>query len=277
MKKHIIISTLAILFSIAHKEFIDHLRNGWIIAVGLAFAIFSLLITFFGFGFTGAVGIGQEQGTLFSLINLVIYLVPLLALLLSYDAIAGEHEKGTLDLLRSYPFNTTLLIYGKWLGLFLVLTATLITGLTAPAAVSIYSGHTLQAWTLLLMTSVWVGAVFISIAIMLSILILDRGKLIAITIGIWLLFVVLFDLGVIGILVSTEGDVPMDLVNLLFYLNPTALYRLLSIDLMMDEAMIQQLGLMGQIPPTQALIAAMIAWTIIPAAIAGWRICSFKK
>ena len=270
-------STFTILFSIARKEFIDHLRNGWIIAVGLAFAIFSFLITFVGFGFTGAVGIGQEQGTLFSLINLVIYLVPLLGLLLSYDGIAGEHERGTLDLLRSYPFKTTLLLYGKWLGLFMVLTTTLIIGLTAPAAISIYSGHTLQAWTLLLITSVWIGAVFISIAIMFSVLILDRGKLIAIAIGIWLLFVVLFDLGVIGILVSTEGNVPMDLVNLLFYLNPTALYRLLSIDLMMDESMIQQLGLMGQIPPTPALIAAITAWTIIPTAIAGWRIRILEK
>ncbi len=270
-------STFTILFSIARKEFIDHLRNGWIIAVGLAFAIFSLLITFVGFGFTGAVGIGQEQSTLFSLINLVIYLVPLLGLLLSYDGIAGEHERGTLDLLRSYPFDTTLLLYGKWLGLFMVLSTTLIVGLTAPAAISIYSGHTLLAWTQLLITSIWLGAIFISISILFSVLILNRGKLIAIAIGIWLLFVVLFDLGVIGILVSTEGNVPMDLVNLLFYLNPTALYRLLSIDLMMDEAMIRQLGLAGQIPPTPALIAAITAWTIIPTVIAGWRIRTLEK
>jgi len=270
-------STFSILFAIARKEFIDHLRNGWIIAVGLAFAIFSLLITFAGFGFTGTVGIGQEQSTLFSLINLVIYLVPLLGLLLSYDAIAGEYERGTLDLLRSYPFKTILLLYGKWLGLFLVLTSTLIVGLTIPAAISIYSGHTIQAWTLLLITSIWIGVVFISIAIMFSVLILDRTKLIAISIGIWLLFVVLFDLGIIGILVSTEGDVPMDLVNLLFYLNPTALYRLLSIDLMMDSVMIQQLGLTGQIPPTVALIAAITTWSIIPTAIAGWRIKALGK
>jgi len=270
-------STLTILLAIAQKEFVDHLRNGWIIAVGIAFAAFSLLITFAGFGFTGAVGIGQEQSTLFSLISLVIYLVPLLGLLLSYDGIAGEYERGTLDLLRSYPFKTILLLYGKWLGLFIVLTTTLIVGLTAPAAISIYSGHTVQAWSLLLITSVWIGTVFISIAIMFSVLILDRGKLIAIAIGIWLLFVVLFDLGIIGILVSTEGDVPVNLVNLLFYLNPTALYRLLSIDLIMDKAMIQQLGLLGQIPPTPALFAAMTAWTIIPTLIAGWRIHHLTK
>ena len=268
---------MSVLPAIAKKEFVDHLRNSWIIAVGVAFAIFSLLITFAGFGFTGNVGVGPEQTTLFSLISLVIYLVPLLGLLLGYDAIAGEHEGGTLDLLRSYPFRTVLLLYGKWLGLFAVLATTLIVGFSVPAGISIFAGHTVQAWLLLTLTSVWVGVIFTSIAIMFSVLILDRGKLIAIAIGIWLLFVVLFDLGVIGLVVATEGDVPMHLVSLLFYLNPTALYRLLSINLIMDEAMIQQLGLLGQIPPTAALVAAMTAWVAVPTIIAGWRVRVLEK
>jgi Cu-processing system permease protein len=270
-------SSLNVLQAISRKEFVDHLRNGWILAVGVAFAIFALLITFAGFGFTGTVGIGQEQGTLFSLISLVIYLVPLLGLLLGYDAVAGEQEGGTLDLVRSYPFKTVMLLYGKWLGLFLVLAVTLVVGFSMPAAVSIIGGHSLQAWLLLSLTSIWIGVVFTSIAIMFSVLILDRGKLIAIAIGIWLLFVVLFDLGIIGLVVATEGDVPMHLVNVLFYLNPTALYRLLSIDLIMDAAMIEQLGLMGQIPPTSALVASIVAWALVPTAIAAWRIRSLDR
>lgn len=270
-------SSLNVLQAIARKEFVDHLRNGWIIAVGVAFALFALLITFAGFGFTGTVGVGQEQGTLFSLISLVIYLVPLLGLLLGYDAIAGEHEGGTLDLVRSYPFKTVLLLYGKWLGLFLVLAATLIVGFSIPGGISIMGGHSLKAWLLLSLTSIWIGVVFTSIAVMFSVLILDRGKLIAIAIGIWLLFVVLFDLGIIGLVVATEGDVPMHLVNVLFYLNPTALYRLLSIDLIMNPAMIEELGLLGQIPPTPALIAALAAWALVPTAIAGWRIRRLGK
>ena len=265
-------SSVSVIQAISKKEFVDHLRNGWIVAVGIAFAIFSLLITFAGFGFTGTVGVGSEQATLFSLISLVIYLVPLLGLLLGYDAVAGEHEGGTLDLVRSYPFKTVLLLYGKWLGLFLVLATTLMVGFSIPAIVSIIGGHTLQAWLLLSLTSVWIGVIFTSIAIMFSVLILDRGKLIAIAIGVWLVFVVLFDLGVIGLVVATEGDVPMHLVNLLFYLNPTALYRLLSIDLIMDQAMIEQLGLMGQIPPTSVLLASLTAWAVVPTAIAAWRI-----
>ena len=270
-------SSVTVIQAISKKEFVDHLRNGWIIAVGIAFAIFSLLITFAGFGFTGTVGVGSEQATLFSLISLVIYLVPLLGLLLGYDAIAGEHEGGTLDLVRSYPFKTVLLLYGKWLGLLLVLASTLMVGFSLPATVSIIGGHTVQAWLLLSLTSIWIGVIFTSIAIMFSVLILDRGKLIAIAIGIWLVFVVLFDLGIIGLVVATEGDVPMNLVNLLIYLNPTALYRLLSINLLMDEAMIEQLGLMGQIPPTSVLLAAITAWTVVPTAIAAWRIRTLDK
>ncbi|MFC1684862.1 ABC transporter permease [Pseudomonadota bacterium] len=270
-------SSVSVIQAISKKEFVDHLRNGWIIAVGIAFAIFSLLITFAGFGFTGTVGVGSEQATLFSLISLVIYLVPLLGLLLGYDAVAGEHEGGTLDLVRSYPFKTVLLLYGKWLGLFLVLATTLMVGFSIPAVVSIIGGHTVRAWLMLSLTSVWIGVIFTSIAIMFSVLILDRGKLIAIAIGVWLVFVVLFDLGVIGLVVATEGDVPMHLVNLLFYLNPTALYRLLSIDLIMDQTMIEQLGLMGQIPPTAVLLVSLTAWAAVPTAIAAWRIRAMGK
>ena len=38
-----------------------------------------------------------------SLSSLTIFLVPLIALLLSHDAIVGEAERGTLLLLLSYP------------------------------------------------------------------------------------------------------------------------------------------------------------------------------
>ena len=265
-------SSISILMAVSKKEFTDHIRNGWIVAVGIAFAVFALLITFAGFGFTGNVGVLQEQSSMFSLINLVIYLAPLLGLLLSYDGIAGEHENGTLNLLRSYPFRTLLLLYGKWMGLSLVLMATLFVGMVFPSSIAIYQGHSLFSWVILFCTSAWIGIVFNAIALMFSTIVLERRKLIAISIGIWLLFVVLFDLAVIGLIVLTEGDVAVDVVNLLFYLNPTSLYRLISIELIMDSSMIEQLGLAGQIPSLAMLMGSMLLWTVLPIMIASWRL-----
>ncbi len=266
-----------VLITIAQKELLDHLRNGWIITVAIAFALFALLISFAGFGFTGSVGLADEQGTVFSLISLAIYLVPLLGLLLGYDGIAGEQERGTLDLLRCYPFKSILLVYGKWVGYICVLSITLTAGLAVPAVLSVIGGHQFVSWMLLLLCSIWVGVIFISLAVMLSALIMDRSRLIAINIVLWLLLAVLFDVGIIGLLVYTEGDLPESLLGMLFFLNPTSLFRLLTMALLLDDAMISQLGLIDQLPSIISLCIGLLLWTIIPIFIAGWGMGRLKQ
>lgn len=268
---------LNVILAIARKELSDHLRNGWIISVSIAFALFALLISLAGFGFTGKVGLSDEQNTLFSLISLAIYLVPLLGLLLGFDAIAGEQERGTLDLLRSYPFNSVLLIYGKWLGYISILSLSLTAGLAVPTVIAVIGGHHLTSWLTLLGCAIWMGTIFISIAIMLSILIMDRSYLIAINIVAWLFLAILFDIGVIGLFVYMEGNLPQGLLSSIFFFNPTSLFRLLAMTLLLDDAMINQLGLLHQLPSTLALSVALLIWAIIPISFAGWRITRLDR
>lgn len=84
-----ILSTAAIEFRIA-------LRNRWV-AISLALmAVFSLVLTMAGSAPTGALGVDTLSVTVASLTSLSVYLIPLLALLISFDAIAGEAERGTL-------------------------------------------------------------------------------------------------------------------------------------------------------------------------------------
>ena len=120
---------MKVVLAIARKEFEDHLRSGWIVTIAAAFAVFALVIAFAGFGSAGTVGAGGQPATLTSLASLAIYLVPLLGLLLGYDGIAGERERGTLDLLLSYPPHPAEILMGKWLGLAGVLMASLLLGL----------------------------------------------------------------------------------------------------------------------------------------------------
>lgn len=80
---------------IASKEFRDRIRNRWVLAVALVFAVFSLAIAYFGAAQQGAVGFRGIEVTIASLVSLVIYLVPLIALILGFDAIVGERERGS--------------------------------------------------------------------------------------------------------------------------------------------------------------------------------------
>lgn len=106
---------------IAGKEFRDRLRNRWVLAVGGVFTLFALVIAYFGAAQQGAVGFRSIDVTIASLVSLVIYLVPLIALILGYDSIVGERERGSLELLLSMPITRFELLLGKFLGLALAL------------------------------------------------------------------------------------------------------------------------------------------------------------
>ena len=113
---------------IAAKEFRDRIRNRWVIAVATIFTAFALAITYFGSAQQGEVGVHNIEVTIASLVSLVIYLIPLIALILGYDAIVGERERGSLDLLLSMPITRLELILGKFFGLSAALASATLAG-----------------------------------------------------------------------------------------------------------------------------------------------------
>jgi Cu-processing system permease protein len=84
---------------IAGKEFWDRIRNRWVLAVALVFTVFALVIAYFRRAQQGMVGFRSIESPSRALVSLVIYLIPLIALILGFDAIVGERERGSLDLL----------------------------------------------------------------------------------------------------------------------------------------------------------------------------------
>ena len=95
------IGALATVSIVAGKEFRDCLRSRWLVFGSALFAILGLAV-FFG---TAAIG-GTLQyqplpSVMNSLLSLTVFLLPLLALLLSYDAFVGEAESGTLLLMQA--------------------------------------------------------------------------------------------------------------------------------------------------------------------------------
>ena len=104
------------IWTIARKELSDSFRNRWLVAISLVFATLALGIAWFGAAASGQVGYASTPATIASLASLGIFLIPLIALLLAYDAIVGEEEGGTLLLLMTYPLSKSQLLLGKFLG-----------------------------------------------------------------------------------------------------------------------------------------------------------------
>ena len=107
---------------IAGREVRDGLRNRWVVAMTLLMAALALTLTLVGSAPTGTVGVSAVSATIVSLSSLTIFLVPLIALLISYDAIAGELERGTMTLLLSYPVSRSAVVAGKFVGATVILS-----------------------------------------------------------------------------------------------------------------------------------------------------------
>ncbi|HET9068962.1 MAG TPA: ABC transporter permease subunit, partial [Amaricoccus sp.] len=199
-------------------------------------------------------------------------LVPLIALLLSHDAIAGEAERGTLLLLLAYPVGRSAVILGKFTGQLAILAFATVFGYGA-AALAVGWNLGLADWgafAAMVAASILLGGVFLALGLLASTLVRQRSTAGGIAVGLWLLFVILYDMAFLGLLVATGGhSLPPVLVDTLLALNPTDAYRLLTLGMAGTGGLTGIGALAGQTALTPAiLVAVLIAWIAAPLALA---------
>ncbi|HEY1364817.1 MAG TPA: ABC transporter permease subunit [Xanthobacteraceae bacterium] len=260
---------------VARKEILEGLRNRWVVAATLLLAALALTLTFLGSAPTGSVGVRELDVVIVSLSSLTIFLVPLIALLISHDAVVGEMERGTMLLLLSYPVGRWQVLLGKFLGHLAILGFATLLGYGAAGAFAVTGGGIeLESWAAfaaMVGSSVLLGAVFIAIGYAVSALVRDRGTAGGIAIGIWLLFVLIYDMALLGLLVLDQGqNVSGAALNLLLLLNPTDVYRLLNLTGFANVSSFS--GMAGVANSTTlgpaALLAALVAWALLPLSVA---------
>lgn len=260
---------------VARKEIQEGLRNRWVLATTLLLAALALTLTFLGSAPTGNVGADALDVVIVSLSSLTIFLVPLIALLISHDAIVGEMERGTMLLLLSYPIGRWQVIIGKFVGHLAILSFATLVGYGAAAAALAATGAVIDAasWSAFLsmiLFSVMLGAVFVAIGYLVSALVAERGTAGGIAIGVWLFFVLIYDMALLGMLVVDQGrTLSGGFLNALLLLNPTDAYRLLNL----GSGNAGSLSGLGGIAENVALgrpmlVSALAVWTLLPLAAA---------
>ncbi|MBN8771706.1 MAG: ABC transporter permease [Thiobacillus sp.] len=269
---------IAQIATIASKEFWDRIRNRWVLAVALVFTAFALVIAYFGAAQQGAVGFRSIDLTIASLVSLVIYLIPLIALVLGFDAIVGERERGSLDLLLSMPITRLELLLGKYFGLAAALAFSTIAGFGLVAIVlsAKLDLNALYHYFGFMLSSVLLGCAFLSLAVMLSVFAADRTRASGLAIATWFFFVLVFDLLLLGALVVTGGQWGGEIFPYLLLANPADVFRILNIFSLDDVRTLY--GLATVFPRALAdpwlLGLVMLAWIVVPLGIASWR---FRK
>ncbi|MBS0404987.1 MAG: ABC transporter permease [Proteobacteria bacterium] len=260
---------------IAMQEIRVGLRNRWVLATTLLLAALALSLVLLGSAPTGTVKADPLAVVIVSLSSLTIFLVPLIALLLSFDAIVGEHERGTLMLLLAYPVARWQVVVGKVLGQIVILAiATFIGYGVAAAALWLTSAAVLQAWggfAAMVLTSVMLGAAFVAMGTLASTLVRERATAAGLAVAVWLFFVLLYDTALLGVLVADAGNhLGTRALDVALLLNPADVYRLFNMSASAGAAIYSGMAGPGAATglPTGLLLAALTAWVLAPLGLA---------
>jgi len=258
--------------TIAATEIRIGLRNRWIILSSLILLVFALILVLIGSAPTGEIKTNAVTVVVASLSTLSVYLVPLIALLLSFDAIAGEIDRGTLQLVLASSVSRGTVLLGKFIGHVTVLSIAVIIGYGIAGLVAFYAGgggdwSALVDVARLIVSSIVLGATFIAIGYIASASVRQTGTAAALAVAIWLFAVVLYDLALLGgLLASQDGVFARTLFPWLLVLNPADAFRLYNMNAIDAAAMGSNLGGgMGSATPLSglAVMISPVAWAML--------------
>lgn len=258
--------------TIARRELAEGMRNRWVVSTTVLMAALASAIAALGSAPTGSTSTGALDVVVVGLASLTIFLVPLIALLISHNAITREAEGGTLLLLLSHPLSRWQVIAGKFLGQLGIMTFATIIGFTFAAGFVVWQhgAEGWQAFASMTGASILLGAVFLSLGLLASASVQESSTAAGISIGLWLLFVAIYDMALLAVLVAQGGHaIPGWTMDLALVLNPTDAYRLLTL----GEGSSAMLSGMGGVFDNSALtpgilVAALVAWCAAPLGLA---------
>ncbi len=261
------------ILSTARIEFLIAFRNRWVLIATAMMMLFSLVLSVAGSAPTGELGVDRLSVTVASLTSLSVYLVPLIALLISFDAVAGEVERGTLPLHLTYPLGRGELLLGKLAAQLAVVALAVMLGYAAAAVVSIQTSgpaalEGLPALLRLTWTSTLLGAAFLSLGHAMSALARRPSGAAGLSIALWLVFIVLYDLGLLAAVVADDGGLfTQQIFPWLLVANPADAFRIFN--LAASESVGAASGLAGAASSIAIWkpLASLILWPLAAAAL----------
>lgn len=268
---------LDIITNIAKKEFMDNIRNKWIIIITALFASLTLLASYAGSIYTeGWQDLGATMSIISSLVN---FLITIIALILGYSAIIGEIERGSMSSLLSLPAKRLEIVLGKFFGLGMVLTFTILIGFSIAGFIIglNVSDVNYGEYFLFIGGTILVGLVFLSIGIFLSCLFKKRSTAMGGAIFVFFLFTIIWQFIVFALLIVTnsfsmENIALPDWYFALNFFNPLGAYgSFLSLNI--PSLNVQQL-LTLKTPSfynSTNMLIALLLWLFIPLILAYWR------
>lgn len=261
------------LIAIAAEEFRRVVESRWLFAFAALLTAMVLGLSFFGLVQSGEVGFQGFDRVTLSLLNLVLFVVPLVGLLLGVTSLTGDTN--LLPLLLAQPVRRRDVLLGKALGLTGALSAAQAAAFGAGGvivATQAGADH-VPGFVVLTVLSVVLGALMVAVGLALAAAWPDRLRATTGAALLWLALVVLYDLAVFGATALLSG-VPLQSVLLpALLLNPVDLVRVLVVFAVGSGALfgptsavlMQWMGTAGGLAVG---LAALVVETLVPLFVA---------
>lgn len=212
---------------IAREEFRLAVESRWLFSFAALFAAVVLGLSWFGLAPSGEVGFTSLARITLSLLNLVLFVVPLVALMLGVMSITAD--SGNLASLLAQPVSRGEVFAGKYLGLAAALASAQGVGLGVGGLVVALQtdSASLGGFIVLCLASLALGALSLACSLAIASLWPDRYRATGAALALWLLMTVFYDLAIFGAVAMFRG-LPLQTVLLpALILNPVDLSRVL--------------------------------------------------
>jgi len=266
------------IYTVAKKEFIDNIRNKWIIILTMLFVILIIAFSYVAGGQTGDDTFGNMQNTVFGLLGISSLLIPLIAIILGFSTISGEAETGSLYVVLSYPIKRIEVLIGKLLGLGAVISLSVLLGFGfGGIIIAITVGtESFQGYLAFILLSIFIGLIYLSLSICISSY--CKRRITSIGGGIVIFFwSIIYGTVIIAVFLGAgyefsdfmRGNIPDWFFNSVI-LSPSDMYQT-TVQRAFDVKTIETAGFSVSIPEFLSLPVLLIAqfiWFIIPLVIA---------
>lgn len=261
--------------AVASRDARAGLRNRWFLIYAILFVVMIVAfswVAFAGSEMTGQSGFGRTSA---GLLNLLLLLVPLIGLTVGAQAIVTERQDRNLDYLLAQPVSPLEVYVGKYLGSAATMILLILFGFGWAGLVMAMRGNAGRGSDFLMLglLTLLLGLGMLSVGFLISSFSPQTSAALGIAVALWLVFVILGDLGLMGSAL-VMGLEPATLLSLTLA-NPLDVYKLVNVGLL--HTSLDVLGPAGRYASdrmganlTPLLLGLQAFWVLVPLAAGYW-------
>ncbi|WP_327051244.1 ABC transporter permease [Halomicrococcus gelatinilyticus] len=268
--------------AVVEKEFLDSVRSSSLLGLTALFVLFA--------GFLAAIqwvpnltDTDSASTSTLALLNSMkqptVVFVPMIALGIGYDVIAGERENGSLKLMLGLPNSRRDVVFGKFLGRTAVVGVAILVSYVTVGIIALltYDSFDATMFGLYTLLTICYGAVYIAISIGVSAGTRSRARALGGVVAIYSLIMLLWDALLYGLQLVVYGPEPPAgglpaWVQLVGLLNPSTAFMFAA------RAVIPEYYELTVYPESDAFylqdwvgFVVLGLWAVVPLALGYWR------